>query len=140
MSAPIVSAKGRRPPRDSRTLAGSDVAGRHLNFNFDKKTEKKRFCCVVEGKAYLQGLGAFSQQFLDVPGRRHHQLLRVVGLHGEVRTVFMIHLRQRGVRGQRGRSEGLPFRPIPGSQSDRVYPDCICPFRQHKCIVIVFRG
>lgn len=57
---------------------------------------------AVGGNAHLQGFGAFRQQLLDVPRRRRHQLLRVVGLHGEVGAVFMIHLRQRGVRGQRG--------------------------------------
>lgn len=133
MSAPIVSAKGPRPRRDSHTLAGSDVVGRHLNFNFDKKKWKNAVFCVLGGKAYLQGFGAFSQQLLDVPSRRHHQLLCIVGLHGEVRTVFMIHLRQRGVRGHCGRSKRLPFRPNPSSRPDRVYPDCICPLRQ--CMV-----
>lgn len=39
----------------------------------------------------------------------------------------MIQLRQRRVRGQRGRSGGWPFRPIPGSRPDSVHPDCICP-------------
>lgn len=109
MSAPIVSAQG---PRPRGPLTGSDVVGRHLNFNVDKTKEKRKKKEVFF--FYLQGFGAFSQQFLDVPGRRRHQLLRVVGLHGEVRTVFLIHLRQRGVKGERGASEGTTRSRLPG--------------------------
>lgn len=51
---------------------------------------------VLGGNTHLQGFRAVSQQFLDVPGGGCHQLLCIIGLHGEVRILLFIYLRQRG--------------------------------------------
>lgn len=97
------------------------------------------FFCAAGGSAHLQGFGAFGQQFLDVPRRRRHQLLRVVGLHGEVGTVLVVHLRQREVRGQRDRNKGSPFTSFPGP--DLAFPECISRLpRKNEGIVITLKG
>lgn len=67
MSAPIVSAKGPRPRRDSHTLAGSDVVGRHLNFNFDKKNGKMLFFVFWEGRLTFRASERLASSFSMFP-------------------------------------------------------------------------
>lgn len=76
--------------------------------------------------AHLQGFGTICQQSLYVPSCCRHQCPCIVGLHGEVRTVFMIYLEQPEDRGSGGEETGLHWGAVEMLQG--VVP-CIPPLK-----------